>query len=118
MKEGNNKIIGACGLECSSCEAFKATKANDREALEALAVKWRVEYGSPDITAENIMCDGCLGGGRTIGYCAMCGIRTCAVGRGLENCAACPDFGCEKSSAFWEKVPQAKANLEALRKGR
>jgi len=35
--------------------------------------------------------------------------------RGLENCAACPDFGCETLSGFLLNIPQARANLENLR---
>lgn len=109
-------LIAACGLDCAQCDAYKATQANDQVALEALAEKWRVEYNSPNITAVNVMCDGCMSGGRTIGYCAECGIRKCVQERGLANCSACPDYACDKLTGFWQMAPQAKANLEALRK--
>jgi predicted nucleic acid binding AN1-type Zn finger protein len=108
-------LIAACGLDCAKCDAFIATQANDQAALEKLAEKWRVDYHSPDITAANLLCDGCMAGGRTIGYCKECKIRACAQERGLENCAACPDYACENLTAFWANAPQAKANLEALR---
>ena len=108
-------LIAACGLECSKCDAFIATQANDQDALEKLVEKWRVDYQSPDITVTNVLCDGCMTGGRTIGYCKECKIRACVQGRGLENCAACPDYACETLTTFWTNAPQAKTNLEALR---
>lgn len=109
-------LIAACGIDCSKCEAYIATQANDAAALEQIAAKWRVEYNAPGITAANILCDGCMTGGRTIGHCAECKIRLCAVERGLENCAACPDYACAELNAFFKMVPQAQANLDSLRK--
>jgi hypothetical protein len=108
-------LIAACGLDCGKCDAYIATQANDQTALEQLAEKWRVDYSAPGITAANILCDGCMAGGRTIGHCQECKIRACVQERGLENCATCPDYGCETLTAFLAAVPQAKANLEALR---
>jgi hypothetical protein len=108
-------LIAACGLDCAKCDAYIATQANDQAALEQIAAKWRVEYNAPGILAANILCDGCMAGGRTIGHCAECKIRLCALERGLENCAACPDYACEQLAAFFQMVPQAKANLEQLR---
>ena len=107
-------FIAACGLDCAKCDAYIATQANDQAALEQIAAKWRVEYNAPGILAANILCDGCMAGGRTIGHCAECGIRLCALERGVENCAACPDYACEQLSAFFQMVPQAKINLEQL----
>lgn len=108
-------LYAACGLDCSKCDAYTATQANDQAALEQIAAKWRVEYNAPMISAENILCDGCMARGRTISHCTECGIRLCALERGLENCAACPDYGCETLSAFLQNVPQARDNLEILR---
>jgi len=108
-------LIAACGLDCAKCDAYIATQANDEAALEQVAAKWRVEYNAPDISATNILCDGCMAGGRTIGHCAECKIRLCALDRGLVNCAACPDYACEQLTAFFQMVPQAKTTLEGLR---
>jgi len=110
-------LIAACGLDCSKCEGYLATQANDPVALEQIAAKWRVEFNAPTISAANILCDGCMTEGRKIGHCAECGIRLCAIERGMENCAACPDYGCETLSTFLQNVPQARANLEMLRQG-
>ncbi len=108
-------LIAACGLDCAKCEAYIATQANDQPALEQVAAKWRLEYNAPGILATNILCDGCMAGGRVIGHCSECKIRLCAVERGVENCAACPEYACEQLSAFFQMVPQAKTNLDQLR---
>ncbi len=108
-------LIAACGLDCAKCDAYMATQANDQVALEKLAEKWRVDYSAPNITTANVLCDGCLTGGHTIGYCQECKIRACVQEHGLENCATCPDYACETLTTFWTMAPQAKANLETLR---
>jgi Protein of unknown function (DUF3795) len=108
-------LIGACGLDCSQCEAYLATQAEDWTALAAVAEKWTREYNAPGLTAENVQCDGCMTAGRKVGHCGECQMRLCALERGLANCAVCPDYACEKLQHFLAAVPQAKTNLEALR---
>jgi hypothetical protein len=108
-------LIAACGLDCAKCDSFIATQANDLVALEQVAAKWTKEFNAPGLTALNVQCDGCMAEGRKIGHCAECKIRLCAIERGLENCAACPDYACEQLTAFFQMVPPAKANLDALR---
>ena len=112
-----NPLIAPCGLDCAKCEAYTLTQANDLAGLEALVTKWRVEFNAPGMTVKDVTCDGCLAAsGRVGGYCAMCEIRQCAVGRGLETCASCGDYGCTKLAKFWGGAPQARENLEMLRK--
>jgi hypothetical protein len=108
-------LIAACGLDCAKCDAYIATQTNDMAALAAIAEKWTKEYNAPGLTAENVQCDGCMFEGRKIGHCSECKIRLCAIERGVPNCAACPDFACEQLTGFLQQVPQARANLEALR---
>ena len=108
-------LIAACGLDCAQCEAYQATQADDLLALEAIAEKWRQEYNAPGLTADTLLCDGCMAEGRKIGHCAECRIRACAVERGLANCAACPDYPCEMLTAFLQPIPHARANLDSLR---
>ena len=108
-------VIGACGLICSECEAYKATQANDPAAIESVAAKWREEYGAP-VQADYVWCDGCMTeGSRKCGHCAECDIRTCVTEKAIANCAACTDYPCAKIAAFTTAVPQAKATLDSLR---
>jgi hypothetical protein len=115
------KMIAYCGLICTDCPAYVATQADDREALEQVAAQWREQFNQPDITADAVICDGCLGAGRLSGYCSICEIRACAVERlGLlppVNCAHCDDYACQKLESFLEQVSEARAVLDRVKSG-
>lgn len=112
-------LIGACGLKCHECNAYKATQANDPEAIARTAAEWRERHGG-DIKPEDVWCDGCMSpGDRRCGWARQgCPVRACAVGRGVANCAVCDDYGCEKMMALVGGVPQMQETLEAIRAGR
>jgi hypothetical protein len=110
-----DKMIAYCGLVCTECEAYTATKANDAAAIEQIARKWAEDYGAP-ITPEGVWCDGCLSSGpRLCAHCGQCEVRGCALSRGVVNCAHCADYGCEIIAGFIANVPQAKTVLEEIR---
>lgn len=112
------RIIGACGLVCSECEAYAATQANDAGAIAKVAEQWSRTYNA-DIKPESVWCDGCLTAGeRKCGHCGECGVRACAASRGHANCAVCADYGCEKITSFFEMVPSARGTLDAIRQAR
>ena len=112
-----DRIVAYCGLVCSDCPAYVATQSNDRAALERVAAEWREEYDSPDLTADSILCDGCLGtnGGRRIGYCDTCQIRACALERGVANCAHCADYACTELEGFFAHATSARTVLDGIR---
>lgn len=114
------RIVAYCGLICTDCPAYLATKADDRETVEKVAAQWRKEYNAPNITAEYVYCEGCLGeGGRKCGHCAECELRACGVAQGVANCGCCPTYAfCEKIQGFFAMVPQARAVLEESAPGR
>jgi hypothetical protein len=112
-------MIGYCGLVCSECEAYLATQAGDRQALEGVAARWRQEYSAPQITAEWVICDGCTAASdRHCGHCAECDIRECGIGRAVVNCATCTDYACDKLERFFGMVPAAQETLDGLRASR
>ena len=112
-----DQMIAYGGLDCVKCPAYVATQADDREALEKTAAMWREQFGSPQITADSIICDGCpTTDGRLSGYCNICEIRSCASGQSLETCAPCADYvGCAKLATIHDHGPEAKATLDGLR---
>lgn len=112
-----SRMIAYCGLVCSSCPTFLATKNNDDVAREKTAALYAEKYGF-NLKPEDINCDGCLTvGGRQIGYCQTCEIKQCCSKKGLENCALCDEQQCEKLISFHEFSPEAKACFDALKKG-
>ena len=110
-----DKMVAYCGLVCTECPAYIATQKNDMEALNQVAEMWSKEFKA-SLTAQDCICDGCTVEGRKIGHCSECKVRACAMERDVVNCAHCADYGCTTLTDFLGFAPQAKANLEAIRK--
>ncbi|MCK5248206.1 DUF3795 domain-containing protein [Candidatus Bipolaricaulota bacterium] len=109
------KMIATCGLTCTECAAYIATKSGDAAALEALAKTWSKEYEA-ELTPEDCACAGCHS---TVGpwmtHCAECEYRACGTEKGVETCAECSEYACDKLVKFFEFVPVAKTTLDGLR---
>ncbi|MDR2925600.1 MAG: DUF3795 domain-containing protein [Azoarcus sp.] len=106
------QLIACCGLDCEVCDARIATLADDNALREATASKWRVMNNAPEITAETINCMGCRMDGLKFAYCAMCEIRSCAMGKGFGTCGECAELdSCPTLGAVLEHAPEAKGNL-------
>ena len=110
-------MIAYCGLDCSACTAYIATQAGDLDAQERLLAQWRVQFHEPDMPLAAVVCDGCSpAAARQGGYCFACPVRACALGRGLETCGHCPDYGCETMEELIAGSTEMRSNLEAIRR--
>ena len=111
----DKKIIAFCGILCSKCPAFKATLADDEEALSKQAEEWSSdEY---PLTAADLGCDGCIyEDKRAAKFCQECDVRQCAFAKGVDNCAHCDEFPCDKLEKPWSTSVDAKATLEEIRR--
>ena len=108
-------MIAYCGLDCGECEGYLATQADDDERRAEVARQWSARYNA-DIKPEQINCDGCRADGRKFFYCSdMCELRKCGLAKGVDNCAGCDEYPCDKLEAFFQVAPQARAALDALR---
>lgn len=109
------KIIAACGIVCSACPAYIATKNKDEALRAKTAADWSKMYGAT-IPADAIYCDGCMEKGeRYFSHCYECEIRKCAQEKNIPNCAYCGDYACEKVEGLFNMVPQAKTELDLIR---
>lgn len=105
-------LIACCGIDCENCDARIATINNDNALREETAKKWSVMNDSPEITAVTVNCMGCRTEGVKFAYCAMCGIRACAVSKGFATCGDCKEVdACPMVGSIFEHVPGAKDNL-------
>ena len=112
------RIVAYCGITCSVCPAYIATQKNDDALRRETAKNWS-EMFKADIKPEDINCDGCpTDSERIFNHCRVCDIRKCAREKRVKNCAFCPEYSCQKLSAFLAQVPEAKATLEEIRKTR
>ncbi len=90
-----NEILTRCGYRCDLCLAYAENiMVNDQREL--LSEGWRKIFGI-DLQPEEVFCEGCL-------TCSAdprlvdkgCPVRPCVISKGIENCAQCDDFPCEK----------------------
>ena len=84
------KMIAYCGYSCHLCGA----RSDDPEVRQKVVDGWRKYFGHENYTAENVKCDGCLSDGKLADK--SCEARPCAIDRGVDNCACCADFPCDK----------------------
>ncbi len=107
-------MVAYCGIACTTCPAFIATKADDDGKRKEVAEAWSTaEY---PLRPEDIDCDGCTTqNGRTISFVRDCTIRNCGRERKIENCAYCTEYACEKLAPCHERSPDAKTTLDNIR---
>lgn len=110
----SDRMISYCGLTCTDCDAYKATQAEDMEALERMAKEATEQLGE-EMTVADAMCDGCVSTtGRRIAYCHECAIRLCGVQKHIENCAHCDDYACEKIDGFSKSGSPQRRTLDDI----
>ena len=83
-------MLARCGYRCDIC----AARSEDPEVRHELVDGWRKYFGHQNYTAENVQCDGCLNDGRLADK--TCPVRLCVIEKGIENCAYCDEFPCDK----------------------
>jgi hypothetical protein len=113
-------MIAYCGLTCDTCPIYLATTEQDKVQQQTMRVsiaRLCTETYGMALQPEDIKdCDGCLANaGRLFSGCLNCGIRTCARGRNLENCAYCDEFACAKLSELLSHEEGAKTKLDEIR---
>ena len=108
MKE----LIGYCGLDCESCDAYLATIHNDQALREKTAKLWAKLNDAP-ILPEHINCEGCRTGGAKTVYCEhMCAVRRCAREKEMATCGSCRELKtCRHVAGIFSHNPEALKNL-------
>lgn len=91
------RLIAYCGLDCSKCEARKATINNDDNLRIKVAEEWS-KLNQVTITKEMINCEGCRMNGLKTPFCdKLCPIRMCASQKNIETCGDCLEINtCDK----------------------
>ncbi len=114
------EITAYCGLICQTCPIYLATREKNQgkqtqmrtEIARQCNERYGVRYQPEDIAD----CDGCrTEGGRLFPPSQSCAIRICAKQKGIENCACCDGYTCEKLEAFFAGDPDARIRLDKMR---
>ncbi|MGN0812277.1 MAG: DUF3795 domain-containing protein [Candidatus Coproplasma sp.] len=108
-----DQLIACCGLDCSACEARKATVNDDDELRFKVARQWS-ELNGVTITADMINCLGCRTEGVKTPFCqSLCPIRQCAIGKGYSSCGDCEDLdGCSTVAMVHSTNAEARERLK------
>ena len=104
--------IAYCGLDCEKCDAYLATINDDQALRERTAKRW-AELNNAPILPEHINCEGCRVDGIKTVYCdSLCGIRQCALKKGVATCGGCADLEiCQTVGEIISNNPDALKNL-------
>lgn len=86
--------VAYCGLLCHECPLYIATKNNDLQAKEKLAVECSTDKIT--FTANDMTCEGCFWDKNDSSkMCGDCEIRKCAKDKSIDNCGVCSTYPCE-----------------------
>ncbi len=113
-------IISYCGLNCETCKIYLASRESNQVTKEKMIYdiinKCKTHYGV-DYKYEDITnCDGCkTTAGSLFSGCVSCKIRQCAINKGLENCAYCDEYICDKLCEIYKTNPCARTRLDLIR---
>ena len=115
-----DQVVSYCGLVCDTCLIYLATREKDddkRYDMRVQIVREIKEHYGEECKPEDITdCDGCkTDSGRLFSGCRNCHMRKCARRKGVENCAHCAEYACEKIEKFFVTDPDARARLDAIR---
>ena len=90
------EILTRCGYRCDLCLAYQPNIIKHPVNRQKLSDGWFKYFGFR-LPPEVICCDGCLGENPNL-IDQNCPVRPCVLARGLENCAQCEQYICEKLS--------------------
>lgn len=81
---GVMQMKSRCELDCSRCECYLATQADDDIMRMNVAVKWSRMFNRTILPRE-INCTGCLSEGPKFTHCQSCKIRRLEIGENVVN---------------------------------
>ena len=99
--------ISFCGIDCNACPAHIATQSNDAVKLAEVVKNWTSEEFP--LGDDDVQCDGCSAV-RVAKFVPQCTTRQCGLEKGVENCARCEDYVCDKLEKQWGMLGEETRN--------
>jgi hypothetical protein len=87
-------ILTRCGYRCDLCLAYRPNVEKNPSNQQKLSDGWFKYFGFR-LPPESILCDGCMSENPKL-IDSSCSVRPCVIERGLDNCAQCEYYVCEK----------------------
>jgi hypothetical protein len=106
-------MISYCGIDCSKCETFLATRTNSDKERKNIAEKCLVEH-NVKLNLEEINCHGCKSDKVKCSFAEdLCAIRKCNIEKSTPHCAACAEYKCDQLKKIIESAPVIGQALKA-----
>ena len=87
-------VLTRCGYRCDLCLAYRPNVTRNPAGQQKLSDGWFKYFGFR-ILPEDICCDGCMADDLEL-IDKSCPVRPCVMEQGLDNCAQCEQYVCEK----------------------
>jgi hypothetical protein len=87
-------IVARCGYRCDLCMAYRPNVEANPANPQTLSDGWFKYFGFR-LLPEQIICDGCMAESLER-IDQECPVRPCATVRGLDNCAHCEEYVCDR----------------------
>lgn len=87
-------VLTRCGYRCDLCLAYRPNIERNPSNQQKLSDGWYQYFGFR-IPAAEICCDGCMAEDPKL-IDLSCPVRPCVLEKGLDNCAQCERYICEK----------------------
>ncbi len=104
-------ILTRCGYRCDLCLAYKPNVEKNPANRQELSDGWSKYYGF-HLSAAEICCDGCMSDNPKL-IDQNCPVRPCVIEKGLDNCAQCEQYVCEKLMQRLVVLEQVKRRVGA-----
>jgi len=104
-------ILTRCGFRCDLCLAYRPNITQHPENRQKLSDGWFKYFGFR-LPPSEICCDGCLADNPTL-IDKHCQVRPCVIEKGLDNCAACDQYVCDKLADRLVDYDEVKARFGA-----
>jgi hypothetical protein len=99
VQGSGERLVAPCGLYCGACPMYLDSQERSDQRTKALMQKF--SGGKVQFKQEDLLCDGCIAGGRVASFCRKCAIRACAESKpNVTRCSDCPDFPCSRITGF------------------
>jgi hypothetical protein len=86
------EILTLCGYRCDLCQFYTKNIESEKDK-ERVSREFNRIFGY-NIKPEDVECVGCKNEGKHTD--TSCPVRPCALEKGVENCAHCSEFICDK----------------------
>jgi len=104
-------IVTRCGYRCDLCLAYKPNVEKHPSNQQMLSDGWYRYFGFR-IPADEICCDGCMAEDPRL-IDRSCPVRPCVLDSGLDHCAQCEQYVCEKLTERLVDYEEIKSRIGA-----